>query len=734
MSTGHRMQAVATAPSGGGNYAEQLEEFAVVDAEDEQGGGIDFRAFGSALYRSRWYVLAILGLGLIVAVGVIMISPPQFRARASVEVSQQSTKVLGTEDTEPVMGGAEFDRFLQTQVNLLESRALAARVAASLRLAADDRFLVAMGGELPQGATAERRQRMVMDLLQKNLRISLMPNSRIVEIVFTSRDPNIAMRVANSYSENYIQTNIERKFSTTAYSREFLSSQLAQAKQRLEGSERELIEYSRAAQLIDASGGADAQREQETGPRSLTTANLVDLNEAYIAAEARRIQAEERWRQATGVPKMSLPEVLANPAVQALDERRAELSANLGQLRQRLQPDHPAVAQAVAQLASIDRQLDALANNVKQSLYEQQRIATRQAQALAQQVAALKEDTLSEQDRSVRYNILKREVDTSRQLYDGLLQRYKEVSAEAGAAANNVIAVDTAEVPKEPVSPRVGVILVLGLIGGLAVSALFVFAREQLDDSIRDPQDLESKLHLSLLGVVPKAQDTLLDINNASGRSAITEAYQSVRTAIELSSPNGVPRSLLLTSSRKGEGKTTSALFIAKAFADIGRKTLLIDSDLRKPSLHTLLGLQKDAGGGLSSLLARRTPPEAAILPTGFENLSFIPSGPPPPNAAQLLGGAPVAELLRVLQETFDVVILDGPPVLALADAIELSSQVEATLFVVAAGAAHYGQAKQAARRVRGAALHLIGGLVTKHDPGLWKGEGDYYMYDYGEG
>lgn len=734
MSTGHRMQAVATAPSGGGNYAEQLEEFAVVDAEDEQGGGIDFRAFGSALYRSRWYVLAILGLGLIVAVGVIMISPPQFRARASVEVSQQSTKVLGTEDTEPVMGGAEFDRFLQTQVNLLESRALAARVAASLRLAADDRFLVAMGGELPQGATAERRQRMVMDLLQKNLRISLMPNSRIVEIVFTSRDPNIAMRVANSYSENYIQTNIERKFSTTAYSREFLSSQLAQAKQRLEGSERELIEYSRAAQLIDASGGADAPREQEAGPRSLTTANLVDLNEAYIAAEARRIQAEERWRQANGVPKMSLPEVLANPAVQALDERRAELSANLGQLRQRLQPDHPAVAQAVAQLASIDRQLDALASNVKQSLYEQQRIATRQAQALAQQVAALKEDTLSEQDRSVRYNILKREVDTSRQLYDGLLQRYKEVSAEAGAAANNVIAVDTAEVPKEPVSPRVGVILVLGLIGGLAVSALFVFAREQLDDSIRDPQDLESKLHLSLLGVVPKAQDTLLDINNASGRSAITEAYQSVRTAIELSSPNGVPRSLLLTSSRKGEGKTTSALFIAKAFADIGRKTLLIDSDLRKPSLHTLLGLQKDAGGGLSSLLARRTPPEAAILPTGFENLSFIPSGPPPPNAAQLLGGAPVAELLRVLQETFDVVILDGPPVLALADAIELSSQVEATLFVVAAGAAHYGQAKQAARRVRGAALHLIGGLVTKHDPGLWKGEGDYYMYDYGEG
>ncbi|GAA0752511.1 exopolysaccharide biosynthesis protein [Sphingomonas sp. ABOLD] len=732
MSTEHRTQGGAIASLAGGSFAEQLDERAFFDANDQRDGGMDFRAFGSAIYRSRWHVLAILGLSLIAGVAIIMITPPLFRARASVEVSQQSTKVLGTEETEPVLGGAEFDRFLQTQVNLLESRALAARVATSLRLAADDRFVVAMGDKFAEGATAERRQRMVTDLLQKNLRISLMPNSRIVEIIFTSRDPATAMRIANSYSDNYIQNNIERKFSTTTYSREFLSTQLAQAKQRLEGSERELIDYSRAAKLIDASGGADAQRDQEAGPRSLTTANLVNLNEAYIAAEARRIQAEERWRQANGAPLLALPEVLANPAVQALEERRAELQANLGQLRQRLQPDHPTVAQAAAQLGSIDRQLNALAANVKQSLLEQQRTATRQSQALAQQVAQLKESTLSEQDRSVRYNILKREVDTSRQLYDGLLQRYKEVSAEAGAAANNVIAVDTAEIPKEPVSPRVGVILVLGLIGGLAVSALFVFAREQLDDSIRDPQDLEAKLHLALMGVVPKAQDTLLDIRNTSLRSAITEAYQSVRTAIELSSPNGLPRSLLLTSSRKGEGKTTSALFIAKAFADVGRKTLLIDGDLRKPSLHSLLGVQKDMGGGLSSLLARRSAPESAILPTGFENLSFIPSGPPPPNAAQLLGGAPVADLLRGLQDAFDVIIVDGPPVLALADAVELASQVEATLFVVAAGGAHYGQAKQAARRVRGAALHLLGGVVTKHDPGLWKGEGDYYMYDYG--
>lgn len=730
MSTGHRTQAAALVPSGGGNFAEQADDIAFLD-EDEREGRIDFRAIGSALYRSRWYVLAILCFGLLAGVGVIMITPPQFRARASVEVSQQSAKVLGTEDTEPVLGSAEFDRFLQTQVNLLESRALAARVATNLRLTADDRFLVAMGVSFPQGTIGERRQQAIIDLLQKNLRISLMPNSRVVEIVFTSRDPAVAMRVANSYSENYIQSNIERKFSTTAYSREFLSTQLAEAKKRLEGSERDLIEYSRAASLIDASGGADVQRDQQAGPRSLTTANLVDLNEAYIAAEARRIQTEERWRQAAGVPLMSLPEVLANPAVQALDQRRAEMLANLGQLRQRLQPDHPVVAQAIAQLAAIDKQMNALATNVRQSLFEQQRIAARQAQALAHQVALLKADTLSEQDRSVRYNILKREVDTNRQLYEGLLQRFKEVSAEAGAAANNIIAVDSAELPKEPVSPRIGVILVLGLVGGLALAALFVFAREQFDDSIRDPHDIEGKLHLALLGVVPKAPDTLLDINNTAQRSAITEAYQSVRTAIELSSPNGVPRSLLLTSSRKGEGKTTSALFIAKAFADVGRKTLLIDADLRKPSLHGLLGEKKDTGGGLSSVLARRTAPDAAILPTAFENLSFIPSGPPPPNAAQLLGGAPVAELLRRFEAGFDVVIVDGPPVLALADAIELANQVEATLFVVAAGSAHYGQAKQAARRVRGAAPYLIGGLVTKYDPGLWKGEGDYYMYEY---
>ncbi|MHA6719237.1 GumC family protein [Sphingomonas sp. RS6] len=732
MDTAHRTHAHAGAPFDGGDYADEAGQRDFIDDRDDREGGIDFRALGTALFRSRWYVLAILCLGLLGGVGIIMITPPQFRARASVEVSQQSAKVLGTEESEPVLVGAEFDRFLQTQVNLLQSRALAARVVAKLRLAGDDRFLAAMGRNPAKLGTGKLRERVVTDLLQQNLRISQMPNSRIIEIAFTSRDPAVAMRIANSYSDNYIQSNIERKFSTTAYAREFLSTQLAAAKKRLEGSERALIDYSREASLIDASGGADSQRDQESGPRSLTTANLVDLNEAYIAAEAKRIQTEERWREASGVPLMALPEVLANPAVQALDARRAELSANLGQLRQRLQPDHPLVAQATAQLNTIDQQINTLAANVRQSLQEQYRIAARQSQALAQQVAQLKATSLAEQDRSVRYNILKREVDTNRQLYEGLLQRFKEVSAEAGAAANNVIAVDTAELPKDPVSPRVGVILVLGLIAGLAGAALFVFAREQLDDSIRDPQDLEAKLHLPLLGVVPKAEGAQLDIGNTARRSAISEAYQSVRTAIELSSPNGIPRSLLLTSSRMGEGKTTSALFIAKAFADIGRKTLLVDADLRKPSLHMLLNQRKDAGGGLSSLLARRTTLAGAVLPTPFENLSFVPSGPSPPNAAQLLGGAPVAELFRTFEGEFDVIIVDGPPVLALADAVELSNQVEATLFVVAAGNAHYGQAKQAARRVRAAASHLIGGLVTMYDPGLWKSDADYYTYDYG--
>jgi capsular exopolysaccharide synthesis family protein len=428
------------------------------------------------------------------------------------------------------------------------------------------------------------------------------------------------------------------------------------------------------------------------------TANLVQLNSAYAEAEATRLQALERWEQARKTPLMSLPEVLSNEALQRLTQKRAEDMARLNELRQRLKPDHPTVIQASSQLAALDQQIRTLAESIRDSIRNQYLTAERQHGALDRQVNSLKTATLAEQDRSVRYNILQREVDTNRQLYESLLQRYKEVSAESGIATNNVTVVDTADAPRKPTSPRPLINLALATFGGLVLAMAYAFGREYFDDALRDPQEIESKLHLPVLGVVPERSDSPLEALEDS-KSDIAEAYHTIRTAIELSSTQGVPRSIVVTSSSKSEGKSTTSYALARDFAMLDRKVLIIDADLRRPSLHRLFDRQL-ADRGLSSALARLHPVEESILPTPVANLSFLPSGPLPPDPATLFAGSAISGLLDHLSTRFDVVIVDGPPVLALADATQLSSAGQATIFVAEAGSAHLGQVRNAVSRL----------------------------------
>lgn len=695
--------------------------------QDDSPSTIDLRAIWSTIFRNRYVMIAILAVAILLGVVSVLVMPRIYQARASLQIDQQVAKVLGTEDTEPLVSGVDADRFLQTQVDVLRSRAMSRRVAERLGLAANDRFLERMSGSAVDASDAKEGSRLdrVIDTLQRNLTIDMRRNSRVVGIYFTSRDVGLAAEIANSFMSNYIEGNIQRKFSTSAYSRDFLQTQLGLAKGRLEDSERALIGYARSARLIDASAGGRPAAGID-GPRSLVTANLVQLNTAYAEAEANRLQALERWEQARKTPLMSLPEVLSNEAVQRLTQKRAEDIARINEMRQRLKPDHPTVIQASSQLSALDQQVRTLAESIRDSIRNQYLTAERQHGALDRQVNTLKTATLAEQDRSVRYNILQREVDTNRQLYESLLQRYKEVSAEAGIATNNVSIVDTAEVPRKPTSPRPLVNMALATLGGLVLAIAYAFGREYLDDAIRDPQEIETKLHLPVLGVVPERDDSPLEALEDS-KSDIAEAYHSIRTAIELSSTQGVPRSIGVTSSSKSEGKSTTSFALARDFALLNRKVLIIDADLRRPSLHRLFKREL-AEQGLSSALARINKVEDSILPTHVPNLFFLPSGPLPPDPATLFAGSAIAELIEGLGKDYDVVIVDGPPVLALADAAQLSAAVQATIFVAEAGSAHLGQVRNAVSRLQRAGGHLIGVIVTKYNA---RKAGYGYAYDY---
>lgn len=694
---------------------------------------IDLRKIWSAIWRHRLLVMAIMAVTLALGVLALFLVHPVYRASSSVEIEDQASKVLGTEDAQPLgAGGQDPDRLLQTQIDILKSRSLAERVADGLNLAGDDRFLLAEG---VQPKEAIRREQ-VIETLQKNLGVSLPRDSRVVPIQFDSGSPALAATIANSYADNLIAGNLQRHYDTSSYSKNFLESQLTLTKARLEQSERALLDYARSVGIVDPSaGGVDpADPAGGNATHSLTSASLIELNQSLAAAKASRIQAEGRWRQAESTPVMSLPDVLENPAIQQLAQKRAELEAQYQQDLEHRLPDHPAVKQELAAIQSLDGQTAALAQSIRNSIRNQYEASVKQESELEGTVNQLKGATLAEQSLGIKYNILKREVDTNRELYNGLLQRFKEVSAEAGVTSNNISVIDRADPPLLPVSPSPLINITLSLLGGLVLALGTVAALEIFHDGVRAPDEVEQRFGLALLGVIPRLRgNSRANVELLNRSSDISEAYQSVRASVELSSENGTPRTLLITSSREGEGKSTTALAMARDAAAAGRKVLLIDADMRRPSIHTLLGIRKVPG--LSNMLTQQLPTSAVIYSTDVERLSVLPAGPKPPSPAELLGGAAFRSLLAYLKDEFDQIIIDSPPVLGLADVPRLASVVDGTVIVMEANRSHRGAIAAALRRLATARARILGAVLVKFDPRKADAEAGYMLdyYSYGD-
>jgi capsular exopolysaccharide synthesis family protein len=689
----------------------------------------------SAVYRNLRLILVIFALCIAASIALTMLATRQYEATATLKIDMESAKILGTEDANASAAVADAERFLQTQVEIVQSRSIARDVDRALGLSRNDAFITAMGAKpVPvagdPAAEARRRGDQVLGLLQTNLDVSLPRTSRVLSVSFTSPDPALSQRIANAFSAAVIASNLKRKFDETAYARGFLEQQLIGAKQRLEDSERAMIQYAREAGLIDTSSGVGASSDMQSPgvARSLVTADLVALNAAHVSAQAVRVAAEQRWRQAQATPLLSLPEVVSNPAITQLSQSRAQIQAAYSQERQRHRAEFPLVQQIGAQLVAIDREITQLALAIRQSIGDQYRTAARQEAALSGEVEQLKRSTLSEQDRSVRYNILKRETDTNRTMYDGLLQRYKVLSAQAGATANNISLVDTANLPTRPVSPRPFLNIALGLILGCLISAIVILVKEQFDDTVRSPEDVPQKLGLVLLNtipLVPTKETVAADLSKP--QSAIAESYAALRISIELVDSRGAPSSLLFTSSRPGEGKSTSAYAVARDFARSGKRTLILDADLRRPSLHKIFGVSNTQG--LSSVLAQQTSLEAVIQKTDIKDLDFIPAGKFPPNPTELLSGDSFKVLLDRAKKEYDLVIVDSPPVLGLADAIILSGMVKSVVFIAEANNAHHGNTKSAIRRLAMTRANILGAVLTKYNAS--KVGYSYYSYMY---
>jgi capsular exopolysaccharide synthesis family protein len=696
-------------------------------------GAFDLRYIAAAIRSNLRLIIAIIVGALALAVVITLLDTPRYTANATIQINDSSDRVIGENDDQTAQTANlyDIDRFLKTQTDVLKSRGLAQRVAHSLKLEGNDKFYRAMEASPPEPGTSQDRVRdLTLRLLQRNLTVRLPRDSRIVTVSFESADPEIAAQVANAFASEFIQANLQRKFDSSSYARDFVSKQLDEAKSRVEQAERALNDYSRQTGLILTGDAARRDGSVNDTGGSVTSASLLQINEAANRATADRVAAEGRWRAISSVPLLASREVLANPAITGLIAERAKTEAELNRELSTHLEDYPTVRQKRAQLAKLDSELQLAASAVRSSIRAEYLAAQNTERELLAQLQRLKGESLLEQDKTVSYALLKREADTNRTLYDGLLKRYNELNATAGISSSNVSIIDTAERPLSPTSPNLIKNLAIALISGLGLAALTLFLKDQLDDAIRVPEDVEAKLRLPLLGVVPTSIGSSPDEDLADPKSPISEAYNSLRGALLYSTTEGLPRVMLVTSAQAAEGKTTTSFAIASGLARMGRRVVLIDADLRRPSIHKRFGFANERG--LTDLLTTSEPIDSVLVKAEQPNLFVMASGPVPPSPTELVSSTRMEQLLEQLALQYDAIVIDSPPILGLADAPVISALADGVIFVVESNQSRRGSLKTALRRLRAMRPILLGAVLTKFDPTRSGNRySEYYGYHY---
>ena len=577
----------------------------------------------------------------------------------------------------------------------------------------------------------KQRELAAAGMLLGNVRIEPIRNSSLVEISYVSRSPAMSARIANAWPQEFIAATIDRQFASTAEARQYLESCLENLRGKLQQSEQELITFSNAHQIVTLGTSRDSNGKTES-PRTLVASNLEALNSALNQARTERIAAESR---ASTRANESSVEMLSNTAISSLRSRREEAAADYAKLLVQFEPGYPPARALKSQIDLLDNAIAREAGRVANTRVSSYNEAVRRERDLIAQVQALKSQFDQQQRDTIQLNIYQRDVDTNRQLYDALLQRYKEIGVGGNVGSTNVAIVDQAKVPTGPSSPVLPFNLAIALFAGIILSMATVLGLEQIDEGIRNPDDVERLIEVPLLGNVPLVS-TDRDEALADPKSLLSEAYQSARTALAFSTDHGLPRSLVVTSSRAHEGKSMSCMGLAIAICRTGRKVLVIDADMRSPSLHHMTGCGNIRG--LSNLLAGESNSPTCIVDAGVAGLSVMPAGPMPPNAADLLSTERLAGLVKDLLKQFDCVLIDSPPILGLADAPLLSGAVEGVVFVIQAERVPVRAIRSSLDRLRQVNTRVFGAIVTmvdysRHRIGYGYGYGYGYDYHYGK-
>lgn len=540
---------------------------------------------------------------------------------------------------------------------------------------------------------------------------------------------------------------------------DFLSRQLDDMRVRLEHSEDHLQGYAREAGLLFTS-------DEKT---NVSEEKLSQVQEALSAAQTDRISKQSRWEMATSSPAEALPDILNDTTLRDYQVKLTDLQRQMAELRETYTPENPKVKRVQAQIAPVQAALERERSDILKRIRNEYDESLRREKLLTADYASQRGIVTGEGEKSIQYNILKREVDSNRQLYDAMLQQLKQASLASALRASNIRVVDPAKVPKRPYKPDVLLSSGLGLLSGLFLGAAFVVMRERADRSIQDPGETALYLNLPELGIIPseakgprvrlkivankelaEGQPEEASVPAARQRvelatwqrkpSVVAESFRATLVSILFSGENGNrPRVMVVTSSGMAEGKSTVVSNLGIAVAEVNHKVLLIDADLRKPRLHDIFGLKNDRG--LSDLLRSKDAidvlPEGIIQETSVPDLYVLTSGATTSAATSLLYSNRMPELLKRLRGEFETIFLDTPPMLQIPDARVLGRMVDRVILVVRSGKTTRDAAQAMYQRFAEDGTKMLGTILNdwnpKHSPNGYYGyyNGHYYNGSY---
>lgn len=687
-------------------------------AEAAEGTGLDFAALLRIISNRRWLILGAAALGLVGAIIVTLLTTPIYRSWVTLEINPATVEIIGEQARERTAAGSNNWNNVITQVGLLESRGTAERAAQDLNLANNKEYVGEEGDASARLARATAK-------VAGGLKVAAPEEGQLIHFSFDAKSPQLSAAIANQIAESFINSNLQRRYEASAYARNFLEKQIGKTRSDLEKSERQLVAYAQAQGIINIGSGEAGSTP--TDANSIQGESLIALNKALAEATARRVTAEGAYR--SGLAVGATADVTAS--TQSLRQSRAALESEYQDKRTLLKPEHPDMLALRSRIDELDRQIARETSQASSgrinTLLAEYRGAAAAERALQGRVAALKGSVLDLRGRSIQYTILQREVDTNRSLYDALLQRYKEVGVAGAAGISPVSIVDRADVPDGAYKPNLLLNLLVGLGLGLLVGMTTAIALEFHYDTIKTRDDVRQKLGLACLGAIPKTagQENFIE-ELKDPRSVVSEAYSAVVASLRFSTEEGLPKTLIVTSARSGEGKSSSALAVSQNFARRGASVLLIDGDLRKPAFKAAT----DKIGLTRLLTGEEEGARSHIVPTQFSDLWLMPSGPLPPNPADLLSTGRFHEVLTEVAEHFDIVIVDAPPVIGLADSLLLASVAGHVMFVVESGKTQTKAAIEALRMLGGTGTHILGATLTRSAEGM--GGYGYKTYGYG--